>query len=507
MLFFTFPLIVLSFAFFHHLQYHYIFTLIMDRDDEILDRFSPSYQAAPKLSDETKMAELQAKKEAFMMQQNRDFLEQLFRENRHQPIKIRNVQITNGNHFRDSFLAAQFAPLTATSRAISLEKLLSDVDSISKLFANLGVVDNIMVSFNPLRPNIFRRTDTIDLVPVFNVVPAKRFYAKTGTNIGNGEGDGYIQFQFKNLFGGAEHLTFDAITGTKTSLNYLANYTMPIWNNLKYIWESTVSLNTRKYDWIRADVVTRSLNNRIFTQYDSSVNHELIFENSWRQLKNSLSKLMDVLLQAGSNFKSSIAYNVVFDTRLSKTLPGAGKFFKWGVEWNMREKSGYIKTSAASQLAYPLGKHSKVIITHKAGALQSLNGQPSYILDRFFSGGPNDVRSFEMNSLGPKQFNSSVGGDVFANGGLSLVTDLPKYTDSNFKFHHFVNYGKLVKLEGGMMNTLKSMTYGYLVGVGMGILYNHPMARFELNFVLPVTASERDGIRKGLQYGIGVSFM
>jgi outer membrane protein insertion porin family len=130
-------------------------------------------------------------------------------------------------------------------------------------------------------------------------------------------------------------------------------------------------------------------------------------------------------------------------------------------------------------------------------------------LDRFFIGGANDVRSFTMNGLGPKQYNSSTGGDVFLNGGISLVSKIPKVDpDSNFKIHNFLNFGKLLPLDKTKMGSLADQfTKQYSVSFGSGILYNHPMARFELNICLPLMVNERDGVRKGLQYGIGMSFL
>ena len=83
-----------------------------------------------------------------------------------------------------------------------------------------------------------------------------------------------------------------------------------------------------------------------------------------------------------------------------------------------------------------------------------------------------------------------------------MVSRLPaKARDSNFRLHSFVNAGHLA-LNLKALNWLQPS-----VGCGIGILYNHPMARFELNVVVPLTAHERDGLRKGIQYGIGISFL
>lgn len=125
-------------------------------------------------------------------------------------------------------------------------------------------------------------------------------------------------------------------------------------------------------------------------------------------------------------------------------------------------------------------------------------------------GGPNDVRSFLLNGLGPKSYGNCLGGDLFFNGGVSLISKVP-YTakDSNFKLHNFFNFGSLQLYDhsNGLDQNINKLFGLFSTSYGFGILYNHPMARFELNFVLPLSTHQRDSTRKGLQYGIGVSFL
>ena len=42
---------------------------------------------------------------------------------------------------------------------------------------------------------------------------------------------------------------------------------------------------------------------------------------------------------------------------------------------------------------------------------------------------------------------------------------------------------------------------------GFGLVYAHPMARFELNFTLPLVMRREEQARKGIQFGIGVTFL
>lgn len=488
----------------------------LEHEEQMVDRLSASASSSSeKLSSQEKELQiLLDSKQKLMESQNKQYLEELFKTHSTTPINVKNVQITNSQSFRNGFLQQQLKPLLANN-LVTLEAFFQNLDAVNANLVKLGVVERSMISLTQIPKTIFtqRKLHTVDIIPVFNVLPVKRFYAKTGTNIGNGEGDGYIQFQLKNLFGGAENLIFDAITGTKTQSSYLLNYNQPIFNNASYIFENLAHSNTRKHDWLGSEVKSRGLTHRIYTQFSSRVNHELILENTWRTLTNSNSRALSVLSQSGHDFKSSIIYNWKYDSRNNGHLPSSGSFLRLGAEYSglwTFNSARFLKLVAEMLFSHQLNKLNFLIFTSKSGLLHNLSQNPSSVLDRFYIGGPNDVRSFALNGLGPKSYNSSVGGDYFLNGGVSLVSQIPRVSpQSNFKIHNFVNFGKLLPIDGskGISELARDITREFSVSYGFGILYNHPMARFELNFVLPITVHERDSTRKGIQYGIGISFL
>ena len=45
------------------------------------------------------------------------------------------------------------------------------------------------------------------------------------------------------------------------------------------------------------------------------------------------------------------------------------------------------------------------------------------------------------------------------------------------------------------------------ISAGIGLVYAHPVARFELNFSLPLVIRQGEQGRKGLQFGIGINFL
>lgn len=492
------------------------------QDDDFMDsiKYAPLTNADKLTESEKQLEKLQLQKQQLLTQQNQQFLEQLFHDSKTTPVKVHNVQLTNSQTLRDSFISHQLRPLL-DRRVTNLETFLGDLETITHRFVKSGAIENVLVSIHAVNPNqggVFgnrmrtRTPETMTVVPVFNFVPTKRFFAKTGTNIGNGEGDGYVQFQFRNLFGGGENLEFDATSGTKTQSSYLMNYNQPIFNNVDYMSENLIYVNERKLDWIQSKVKARGMTNRLYTRF-SKWNHEVILENYWKLLDNYGSKSLEVLGQARSSYKSSIAYNLIYDSRNNRTLPTSGKFFQLGLEYNglfKFNKYPFVKTAGQVQLNYDLPLiQSTLLTTSKFGILYPLTNTSS-ILDRFYIGGPNDVRSFMLNGLGPKDYNSSIGGDMFINGGVSLISRIPRLDpESNFRIHNFINCGRLAKLNKyqGIADNLKQLLHSHSVSYGIGILFNHPMARFELNVVVPLVAHETDSVRKGIQYGIGISFL
>lgn len=481
----------------------------LDHNELLMDRLTPASEPEKLSPAEEKLNAVTAEKQHLMLKQSQAFLEELFAANATLPVKIDNVQINGGERFRDSFLRAQMLPLLKTNLT-TLEDFLQGVDSVWANLAAHDVLENGMVALHNLPGRPWQLQSSLNAVAAFSFIPKKRFYAKTGTNIGNGEGDGYIQFELRNLFGGAERLVFDAVTGTKTPALYMLNYSQPVFNSARYAWDTLAYINTRKLEWIQSTAQTTGVTTKMATRFRGPWNFDVALENCMRSTTNVALRSMAVLRQLHPALKSSVLVNARYDTRDHTITPSKGTYMRLGLE-----KSGlfafnnfsYTKLVYELQTAHTLSDTHSLIFSNRAGALFGANGESS-IVDRFHIGGPNDVRSFSLQGLGPKDNNSCVGGDYFVSGGLSLISHIPRTPkDTNFKWHTFINFGKLVAGNRRPAEILKDLCTQHSIGVGTGILYNHPLARFELNFVLPLAAHTTDYVRKGIQYGVGISFL
>jgi outer membrane protein insertion porin family len=108
-----------------------------------------------------------------------------------------------------------------------------------------------------------------------------------------------------------------------------------------------------------------------------------------------------------------------------------------------------------------------------------------------------------------------VGGDVYAAGSANLLIPFPRIgKDTPLRFQLFANAGRLLALKDkkttsdSVYSTAAQLGEGIpSMAAGVGIVYAHPVARFELNFSLPLVMRRGEEGRKGLQFGVGINFL
>lgn len=262
----------------------------------------------------------------------------------------------------------------------------------------------------------------------------------------------------------------------------------------------------------------------------------------WRQVTGlSEQASPTVRNDAGDSVKSSITHTWLADRLNNPLLPTRGYLVKtiselagWGpLKGDVAFLKSEMVTSSAIPIPIPGVKgDSGVSLTAglRGGVLLPLSlgfggsAQPSRINDRFILGGPTDVRGFKIGGLGPHDGSDSVGGDVYAAGSAGLLMPLPRMgKDTPLRLQLFANAGRLLPLHdpkgkgraGEEKNTLRELSSSVRrlgdalpsTSVGLGIVYAHPVARFELNFSLPMVVRRGEESRKGLQFGVGIEFL
>jgi len=128
----------------------------------------------------------------------------------------------------------------------------------------------------------------------------------------------------------------------------------------------------------------------------------------------------------------------------------------------------------------------------------------SHITDRFFVGGPNQLRGFMEAGIGPraKTGGASVpGGDALGANwyyASTIATSIPVHA-SGIRMFSFLNMGNLTNRPTSLLSTTR-------LAIGAGLYANlpHHGARMEATYAIPIRYGPNDA-RRRLQAGIGFS--
>lgn len=497
----------------------------MDRDE---DGFAQSMFDPSSSKLKTEIEKEEEKRQQILDEYNMKALNKVVNDNEFRPVNILRLNFlgAEGGKYREPFLKKQLEPLLEYNKeSLTMGKLLKNIDLVNLNFLKSDSVSNIGCQLTLPENNQFFNMinpDILDLVINMQVIPVKKFFLKIGTNVGNGEGDGYVKLQWKNIFGGGESLDFDTNISSNefkfknSKSQYLMNYSSPIFNNSNYKFNTILYHSLRSIDFtsyhnqsIEGITLKASTN---YLPIENKLNHEISFENLIRciDLKYSNNEgfrnnsLMTdyFLFNSGYNFKSSITYSIIKDCRDSKYIFDKGYYVRLSNEISLFSNNKFIKSCFDYSKGYKINSGLLFNLNLKMGLINSLTNDLIHPMDKFQLGGSNDIKGWLNSGMGPKQMNMNLGGNYFHAIGLNLFSNVPYFKDSNFKFHYFINIGKLTN-KINYNNILKQNC----ISSGFGISYNHPMAAFELNWVVPISANFNDDLRRGLQWGIGISFL
>jgi outer membrane protein insertion porin family len=376
----------------------------------------------------------------------------------------------------------------------------------------------------------------------------KRIRLTSGTDVGNGEGSAYGSLLWRNLFGGAEQLEVNAAAGTRTKSAYRAALNAPVLGNpdMSVSLEGVISATAKPWASHTEDLKGGAL--KFFWLSRQKDIHAIEYSGHWRRL-TALQEAASssVRVDAGDTVKSAIRHTFTRERRDNPFLPQTGYLLRSVLEiagvgplaGDVGFSKGEVEVGGALPIPIPgvsgpsgisIGGGLRLGMVYPLPLGFDFGGKalPSRINDRFTLGGPTDVRGFSLSGIGPHDANDSVGGDLFAAGSVNMMFPLPySGPESGLRFQVFANGGRLVALrnkgkaretpgEGmdsrtvrdGMAGAVKELVNGLpSIAAGFGLVYAHPMARFELNFSLPLVMRRGEQATKGIQVGVGINFL
>ncbi|KAJ5258073.1 Bacterial surface antigen (D15) [Penicillium chrysogenum] len=500
-------------------------------DESVFERLQQ--RADPKVLEEQQQAVNERMQAIYQKAQNR--LAELIDENSTLPCTISSVQVTSAPHTRRSFLERNLSPLLSANkgRPYTLSEALREVSATADKLGRFDLFHQpISVYLDESQGQDGMRNIDVHLA----TREKSRVLMKTGTDLGNAEGSAYGNLLWRNVFGGAETLNLNASLGTRTRSAYQAAFETPILGDPDFRLEIGGIASATQKSWASHEEVLRGGWSKLRWMSKSGHRHEFGYNGFWRQVTGLAENASPtVRADAGDSVKSSIFHSWVNDQRDNALLPSRGYYAK-----AFNELAGFgplkgdvsfwkseIETQGAVPIPIPgIKGDSGVSLTtgFRAGLLYPLglesNPRPqlSRVNDRFQLGGPTDVRGFRLCGLGPREGVDSLGGDVYAAGSANLLFPLPRLgAEKPVRFQAFLNGGRLLSLQtsqkatpttngevqNALVSTLSELQSGLpSVAAGFGIVYAHPVARFELNFSLPLALRKGEEGRKGLQLGI-----
>ncbi|KAF2843192.1 hypothetical protein M501DRAFT_966391 [Patellaria atrata CBS 101060] len=464
-------------------------------------------------------------------------LAELLGQNNTLPVTISSIRVLNAKHTRRGFLERLFRPILSANQdqSYNLNEAIKEISIAAGKLQRFDIFEPPISIFidkpDPSDPS----TTPTDIAAYISVKERPWYKIQTGTEAGTAEGSAYLSVLLRNIFGGAEFFNASASLGTRTRSAYSAAFSTPLFSNPDVRLELGGLASSTLKDWASHEEVLRGGSTKLKWMTGDGHRHELGYSGAWRQVTGLAEKASPTVRNdAGDSFKSSLTHTWVNDKRDFPLLPTRGYLMKTVTEvagfGALRGDVGFGKIELETQAALPFGATGASFTAGLRGGMLyplTVGGGDipvqSRINDRFQLGGPTDVRGFRLSGLGPRDGPDAVGGDVYAAGGASLLLPLPRAgKDTPVRFQAFINGGRLLALKGrrkdgqmdseavadSMKRTLAELKNGLpSCAAGIGLVYAHPIARFEINFSLPLVLRRGEEGRKGLSFGVGMEFL
>ncbi|PWN25680.1 hypothetical protein BDZ90DRAFT_281493 [Jaminaea rosea] len=466
----------------------------------------------------------------------------------HPPLRLSSIRLIGTTHVRPSFLSHLCAPyisqptalqrllgvgpsssssshpLPAPGERTTLRELLALsarlAEQLDRLDLFRGVDVTLLPSASADSPHSKEETDI-----VIQLAEAPRFWLKSSSDVGNGEGSVSLQGRVRNLFGGGEKLEGSYEVGTRTRSALNATLSAPVAGSADHVARLGVYSCERDKSWY-ASHEESSAGLRVSIEGANrarGLTNELACEGVWRRIgRVGAGASTPVRRERGDDVKTSLVHTLVHDTRdepflgsegwfgksvtelASRWLGGGRDHLRWEGEASLTRRLDFTSTGLRGEVqgwGYSTGLRTGFILPLR-------RGERHHLSDLFHLGGPTSLRMFSPNSLGPKSGRDSLGGWAYYEVGGSLFAPCwPGKAHWPLKVHAFLNAGQVAGGASSRGQSLLSAAREPSMSAGMGLAYTQGPLRVEVNAGMPITSRRGDGQRKGVQFGIGIDFL
>lgn len=254
-------------------------------------------------------------------------------------------------------------------------------------------------------------------------------------------------------------------------------------------------------------------NHMFVTKY---FDHELAYEALWRHVCDvQPTASFAVRSMAGHTLKSALSHTLVFDRRDDPVLPRSGSYVSFsqevaGLGGNVAFAKGEVKALAAV-MPHRMLSFSSVLA---AGLMVPLGAHTTVVSDRFFLGGPMDLRGFKWHGVGCQErrietgdvrSTDAIGGEAYWKASAAVYARL--HANWGVYAIGFVNAGALASLDRKALaaSSAADVLQATRLSYGGGMALRTAMGIIEITYAVPVWALAGDRKRRGFQLGIAMS--
>lgn len=387
---------------------------------------------------------------------------------------------------------------------IRAQKVRGKLDSMG-CFKNIGIY--IDVSSGP-------NATPEGLEVTFQVNELGRVVGGINTSIGDNEGSLVVGMKMPNVYGRGESVQTEYSMGYNKNSNFSVRLAKPLpLKTFSPTVSTSVFQQNHQMPWSGYKTLDRGVLLDIAFKTSEATKHNLQWESLIRDTSlMSRSVSFKVRESCGPRMKSALRHIVSVDHRDDGIFPTRGSLLQFTSEVaGLGGNVAFLKNELAGQANVKIGPDVVVQASGQFGVLHDLYGTD--MTEHFYLGGPLSLRGFKQRGVGPQNEGNATGGRLYWATGLHVFAPLPFRPGAGgigelFRSHFFVNAGSLAAPAENISTMLESMAGSARVSCGAGVAVRvGNVARFELNYCVPLIAMPSDVTARGLQFGIGVNFL
>jgi outer membrane protein insertion porin family len=412
---------------------------------------------------------------------------------------VRRINITGNSKTRDEVLRREMRQ--QESSWISTGKVEQSKDRIQRL----GYFEDVNVETIPVPGT----TDQVDLA--FDV--EEQSSGSLSAGLGFSQSDGLIlsaNVTQRNFLGSGKHVNF-GFNNSDVNTVYSFGYTDPFVTvdgisqgfNAFYRETDADDANIAGYS---TDSLGGSVNFGIPISEDNRLSLALGYENTQLNITDgvSVTRYDDFIASEGDEYDTfSVTVGWSRDTKNHALLPTRGR--SQSVSATVAVPGGslqYYKLNYIDQWINPLSKNVTLSLGTRLGYGDSYGDTEDFpFFQNFYAGGQKSVRGFKTNTLGLKDEDQALGGNLLVTGTAAVMFPLPfmKKTLKQFRMGAFVDVGNVYDQD-------ENFDAGLLrYSTGLSALWVSPFGPMTVSIAQPFNKQDNDETEI-FQFAVGSTF-